>query len=59
MIKFEFYRNDISIELYSRDNKVSKLELMKESIKTLQREVIKYESDSNSGLIRPASSDFL
>lgn len=59
MIKFELFRNDISIEIYSRSNNLTQLELLKEASKTIQREVIKLEQNPSAFIIRQPSNDQL
>ena len=49
MQKYEFYRNDISIEVTARKENMTKLQMLKEASKELQREVMRLESTTGSG----------
>jgi hypothetical protein len=48
--KLELRGIGIYIEIYQRDNRLTKLEILKEAYKTIKREVLRHEPTTSSGI---------
>jgi hypothetical protein len=59
MQKLELRGIGIYLEIYQRDSKLTKLEILKEAYKTIKKEVLQYESTTNNNISRESNSNII
>lgn len=59
MKKIEVSGLGVFVEVYKRKDSLTDIEMLKEAVKTLQREVLRVQSNSSNGIPRPINNNEL